>query len=105
MASPELKKRSMTKTSEWIWKATSVTSQATLEMARRSTGICIGCHGDIGDGNGENTPWMEPFKPRNFTLGIFKCRSTPTGTLPTDDDLFRTLHRGLNTSDMPHWAH
>jgi mono/diheme cytochrome c family protein len=64
---------------------------------------CIGCHGDIGDGLGENAQWMEPYKPRNFTLGIFKCRSTPTGTLPTDDDLFRTLHRGLNTSDMPHW--
>jgi mono/diheme cytochrome c family protein len=65
---------------------------------------CVFCHGDIGDGNGDNTPFMEPFKPRNFTLGIFKCRSTPTGTLPTDDDLFRTLHRGLNTSDMPHWS-
>jgi mono/diheme cytochrome c family protein len=64
---------------------------------------CIGCHGEIGDGNGDNAPWVEPFKPRNFTLGIFKCRSTPTGTLPTDDDLFRTLHRGLNTSAMPHW--
>jgi mono/diheme cytochrome c family protein len=64
---------------------------------------CIGCHGDIGDGNGENAPWMEPYKPRNFTLGIFKCRSTPTGTLPTDEDLFDTIGRGLNTSDMPHW--
>ncbi len=64
---------------------------------------CIGCHGEIGDGLGDNEPWVEPFKPRNFTLGIFKCRSTPTGTLPTDDDLFRTLHRGLNTSAMPHW--
>jgi mono/diheme cytochrome c family protein len=64
---------------------------------------CIKCHGEIGDGNGEIAEWVEPFKPRNFTLGIFKCRSTPTGTLPTDDDLFRTLHRGLNTSAMPHW--
>ena len=27
--------------------------------------------------------WIDP-KPRDFTLGIFKCRSTPTGTLPTD---------------------
>ncbi len=64
---------------------------------------CMGCHGELGDGEGINAPWIEPFKPRNFTLGIFKCRSTPTGTLPTDDDLFRTLHRGLNTSAMPHW--
>lgn len=65
---------------------------------------CVKCHGEIGDGNGDSAPWIEPFKPRNFTLGIFKCRSTPTGTLPTDDDLFRTLHRGLNTSAMPHWS-
>ncbi|HUL35594.1 MAG TPA: cytochrome c [Candidatus Eisenbacteria bacterium] len=64
---------------------------------------CIGCHGEIGDGNGDNAPWMEPFKPRNFTLGIFKCRSTPTGTLPTDEDLYNTIGRGLNTSNMPHW--
>jgi mono/diheme cytochrome c family protein len=64
---------------------------------------CIKCHGELGDGNGDSAEWIEPFKPRNFTLGIFKCRSTPTGTLPTDDDLFSTLHRGLNTSAMPHW--
>ena len=63
---------------------------------------CLGCHGDIGDGEGENAPWLEP-KPRNFTLGIFKCRSTPTGTLPTDEDLYNTISRGLITSGMPQW--
>src|SRR5690349_2684174 len=36
---------------------------------------CAGCHGDLGDGQGENTPWLDP-KPRNFTLATFKCRST-----------------------------
>lgn len=64
---------------------------------------CFFCHGPIGDGQGDNTPYMEPFKPRNFTLGIFKCRSTPTGTLPTDEDLFNTIGRGLITSNMPPW--
>ena len=43
---------------------------------------CVGCHGELGDGQGENTPWLDP-KPRNFTLATFKCRSTPTGTLPS----------------------
>ncbi len=38
---------------------------------------CVGCHGPLGDGNGENFPWVDP-KPRDFQLGIFKCRSTPT---------------------------
>jgi mono/diheme cytochrome c family protein len=64
--------------------------------------FCTGCHGDLGDGNGENAQWIDP-KPRNFTLGIYKCRSTPTGTLPTDKDLFDTIGRGLNTSNMPQW--
>lgn len=63
---------------------------------------CVGCHGEEGDGLGENEPWLDP-KPRNFTLGQFKCRSTPTGTLPTDEDLFDTIARGLDTSVMPPW--
>lgn len=63
---------------------------------------CVGCHGEMGDGNGENTPWLDP-KPRDFQLGIFKCRSTPTGTLPTDEDLFDTIARGLDRSNMPIW--
>jgi mono/diheme cytochrome c family protein len=63
---------------------------------------CLGCHGELGDGEGENAPFIDP-KPRNFTLGIFKCRSTPTGTLPTDEDLYNTIGRGLITSNMPQW--
>src|SRR5438270_4810144 len=63
---------------------------------------CAGCHGDQGDGMGENAPWLDP-KPRDFQLGIFKCRSTPTGTLPTDQDLSETIARGLDRSNMPRW--
>jgi len=63
---------------------------------------CVGCHGDLGDGNGENAQWVDP-KPRDFQLGIFKCRSTPTGTLPTDKDLYDTIGRGLDRSNMPVW--
>jgi mono/diheme cytochrome c family protein len=63
---------------------------------------CAGCHGDLGDGNGENGVWLDP-KPRDFTQAIFKCRSTPTGTLPTDADLYDTVARGLTNSNMPTW--
>ena len=63
---------------------------------------CVGCHGDLGDGNGENMQWINP-KPRDFQLAIFKCRSTPTGTLPTDEDLFNSIGRGLDRSNMPSW--
>jgi cytochrome c oxidase cbb3-type subunit 2 len=64
---------------------------------------CVGCHGELGDGNGENFPWVDP-KPRDFQLGVFKCRSTPTGTLPTDQDLSDTIARGLDRSNMPQWS-
>jgi mono/diheme cytochrome c family protein len=64
--------------------------------------FCVGCHGPVGDGEGENAQWIDP-KPRNFTLGVFKCRSTPTGTLPLDSDLFNTIGRGIVNSNMPRW--
>jgi mono/diheme cytochrome c family protein len=63
---------------------------------------CVGCHGDAGDGQGENAQWITP-KPRDFTAAVFECRSTPTGTLPTDDDLYRSVTRGLVTTNMPPW--
>lgn len=63
---------------------------------------CWGCHGFRGDGNGENAPYVQP-SPRNFVAGTFKCRSTPTGTLPTDQDLYNSLVRGFNTTNMPSW--
>jgi mono/diheme cytochrome c family protein len=63
---------------------------------------CWGCHGFRGDGNGENAPYLN-ILPRNFVAATFKCRSTPTGTLPTDDDLYNAIERGFNNSNMPSW--
>jgi cytochrome c oxidase cbb3-type subunit 2 len=63
---------------------------------------CWGCHGFRGDGNGENGPYLN-ILPRNFVAATFKCRSTPTGALPTDDDLFNAMTRGFNNSNMPSW--
>ena len=74
-------------------------SQGGIVLYRR---FCVGCHGPAGDGNGENAQWIDP-KPRDFTLAMFKCRSTPTGTLPTDDDLYNTITRGFDTTNMPSW--
>jgi len=70
--------------------------------ARDYRRYCVGCHGTLGDGNGENAQWLTP-KPRDFQLATFKCRSTPTGTLPTDEDLYDTIGRGLDRSNMPSW--
>ncbi len=65
---------------------------------------CAACHGIKGEGNGPAAVWLYP-KPRNFTSGLFKIKSTPTGTLPTDEDLFATLRRGMPGSSMPSFAY
>ena len=64
--------------------------------------FCIGCHGPDGNADGMNAQWIDP-KPRNFTEATFKCRSTPTGTLPVDQDLFNAITRGFVTTNMPQW--
>jgi len=46
--------------------------------------------------------YLEP-RPRDFTAAVFKCRSTPTGSLPLDADLYQTLERGVHASAMPSW--
>src|SRR5579863_7378581 len=63
---------------------------------------CIFCHGQYGDGNGESAPYLDP-KPRDFTKATFKCRSTPSGDLPLDSDLYDTITRGVHASGMPSW--
>jgi DMSO reductase family type II enzyme heme b subunit len=60
---------------------------------------CSFCHGLLGDGNGPAADYMDP-RPRDFTLGTFKFRSTESGELPTDEDLFRTVSRGLSGTGM-----
>ena len=63
---------------------------------------CIFCHGQEGDGRGESAPFLDP-KPRDFTKAVFKCRSTPSGSLPLDSDLYDTISRGIHASGMPSW--
>jgi cbb3-type cytochrome c oxidase subunit I/cbb3-type cytochrome c oxidase subunit II len=65
---------------------------------------CIGCHGEKGDGQGPAAVFLEN-KPRDFTRGIFKFRSTPgKDSLPTDADLFIAVTHGLWGTPMPTWA-
>ena len=73
-------------------------------------GLCIGCHGVDGDGNGAVWELADvyspehklPRKPRDFTEAVFKLRSTPSGSFPTDVDLFKSISRGLVADhDMP----
>jgi DMSO reductase family type II enzyme heme b subunit len=63
---------------------------------------CAPCHGKKGEGNGPAAGFMMP-RPRNFTWGIYKFRSTLSGFVPTDEDLFRTIRHGLPGTAMPGW--
>lgn len=61
---------------------------------------CIGCHGVKGDGAGVAAYGLLP-KPRNFTSGIFKFKTTNAGALPTDEDLYRSIRQGILGASMP----
>ena len=63
---------------------------------------CIGCHGDKGDGKGPAAELLMP-KPRDFTSGIYKIRTT-AGKMPSDQDLFRIITEGMPGTSMPPWA-
>ncbi|MFQ5934220.1 MAG: c-type cytochrome [Dehalococcoidia bacterium] len=64
---------------------------------------CLFCHGPHGEGNGPVSRGIFP-KPRSFTQGIFKIRSTPSGSPPTDEDLLQTLKRGMPGTMMPSFS-
>ena len=63
---------------------------------------CAGCHGDNGAGDGQGARHMIP-PPRDFTGAIYQIRSTPSGQLPTDADLLRSIDDGLPGTAMPGW--
>ena len=64
---------------------------------------CGHCHGEDGDGLGPAADYMYP-KPRDFTLGVFKYKTTHADSeFPTDDDLRKTIKEGLTGTAMPGW--
>ena len=60
---------------------------------------CAVCHGEHGDGQGPGAVRLQ-IKPRDFTSGLFKFRSTPFGALPLDRDLYRILNKGVRGTSM-----
>ncbi len=60
---------------------------------------CAQCHGTSGMGDGPAADLLL-VKPRDFTRGVFKFRSTASGSLPTDDDLRRVVDEGLAGTSM-----
>jgi mono/diheme cytochrome c family protein len=80
-----------------------VVDAATLEAGRAGyRRACRPCHGDAGDGKGPLSVGQRP-PPRDFTLGVFKFASVPSGALPRDEDLVRTVKEGLRGTTMLGW--
>jgi len=61
---------------------------------------CVGCHGENGMGDGPAAIRLIT-KPRDFTSGVYKFRSTDSGSLPLEADLYRTITHGLAGVSMP----
>jgi DMSO reductase family type II enzyme heme b subunit len=63
---------------------------------------CVLCHGEKGDGKGASAELLVP-KPRDFTKGLYKVRTTANKT-PTDQDLFKIITDGMPGTSMPAWG-
>lgn len=65
---------------------------------------CAACHGEQGDGQGPEAHRLQT-KPFAFTTRHFKFKSTPSGELPLDEDIFRSIAEGVPTTSMLPQAH
>ncbi len=77
----------------------------TLERGRRVyLESCASCHGISGQGDGI-AAYNLFVKPRDFTLGRYKIKSTADGELPLHEDLYTTIGLGMGQrNSMPAWA-
>src|SRR4029078_6392606 len=63
---------------------------------------CTECHGVEGKGDAPAESYVAP-RPRDFSSGRYKIRSTETGSVPIDDDLVNSVRHGLYGTAMPGW--
>ena len=85
-------------------KAQETKAEVSLDLGKAVyTKRCLGCHGEKGEGDGPAAERFTP-RPRDFTKGLFKYKTTPHGSLPTDDDLFNVVSNGLPGTGMPAWS-
>ena len=88
--------------------AVAVIAAAAVARAQQPAGgtvyekYCVECHGTSGRGDGPSAAYLTP-RPRDFTRGSYKIRTTETGSVPTDEDLIRTVRQGVYGSAMPGW--
>jgi len=63
---------------------------------------CEVCHGEEGLGDGPAADMLYP-RPRDFSLGLFKYKTSPGSLPPKDADLFSIIKNGLPGTGMPGW--
>lgn len=63
---------------------------------------CAVCHGERGDGKGSRAGELYT-RPRDFTLGVYKFSSTPSGSLPMDEDIYTSISEGVRGTGMLPW--
>lgn len=61
---------------------------------------CMPCHGAEGRGNGPVAVRLG-LRPRDFTRGAFKLKTSVPGEMPFDEDLLRTIQSGFPQGAMP----
>ena len=64
---------------------------------------CAVCHGEKGAGDGPAAEFLAP-KPRDFTGGLWKFKTSPGDLPPRDADLLTIIKSGLNGTSMPGWS-
>ena len=87
---------------DMTWPAATNVPAGATPAQRLYVENCAFCHGPDGRGNGASAPSMIP-RPRDFTQGLFKYKSTPEGAPPSDGDLIAVVTNGLNASGMPYF--
>ncbi len=89
------------------WRAFLIVALAVAARAQAADSLyerqCAFCHGGAGRGDGPAASHLR-IAPADFSAGNFKLRSTPSGAMPTDGDLFGTISRGIPGSGMPSFA-
>jgi DMSO reductase family type II enzyme heme b subunit len=91
-----------------LLRSTTVTAVGSPAQADAAAGKaiyearCEGCHGADGKGDGPGASAMVP-RPRDFTTGAFKVRTTESGEAPSDADLVKVIADGMPGTTMPAW--
>lgn len=64
---------------------------------------CAVCHGEDGAGDGPAAEFLYP-RPRDFTQGLFKFKTSAGDLPPRDEDFFNIIKYGLVGTSMPGWS-